>query len=327
MRILVVSDIHANWAALSAITQPFDVCLCLGDLVDYGPDPAPCVRWAMTHATYAIRGNHDHGVAQGIPVSGANGFRYLTQVTRPSMWEALGPEERRYLLQLPVTQRVTLGGKRYLMVHATPRDPLDEYLLKDPQTWAKRLQNVDADVVCVGHTHIQFNIRGERRSRLEPRKRGAAARRRSARRLRDHRRQQDRDEAHRVSRRANDRPGRGDALAAAGQGDDGIRASLRSTARLISIEEEPRVRAGRRAGSRGRLRGPCGMSPNSEAASQERANRGQVFLGGGGIDQDDSVIGADRFRGRPARGGRRASRLLPATRRTAARATRRGWFR
>ena len=158
MRILVVSDIHANWAALSAITQPFDVCLCLGDLVDYGPDPALCVRWAMTNATYAIRGNHDHGVAQGIPVSGANGFRYLTQVSRPSMWEALGPEERRYLLQLPVTQRATLGGKRYLLVHATPRDPLDEYLLKDPQTWAKRLQNVEADVVCVGHTHIQFNI-------------------------------------------------------------------------------------------------------------------------------------------------------------------------
>jgi putative phosphoesterase len=158
MRILVVSDIHANWAALSAITQPFDVCLCLGDLVDYGPDPAPCVSWAMRHATYAIRGNHDHGVAQGIPVNGSTGFRYLTQITRPSMWDALGPDERRYLLQLPVTRRFTLGGMRFLLVHATPRDPLDEYLLKDPETWAKRLQNVEADVVCVGHTHVQFNI-------------------------------------------------------------------------------------------------------------------------------------------------------------------------
>ena len=67
MRILVVSDIHANWPALAAIDEPHDVCLCLGDLVDYGPDPARCVRWAMEHAQYAIRGNHDHGVAQGIP--------------------------------------------------------------------------------------------------------------------------------------------------------------------------------------------------------------------------------------------------------------------
>src|SRR3954447_10945325 len=158
MRILVVSDIHGNWPALAAINEPHDVCLCLGDLVDYGPEPGPCVRWAMTKAQYAIRGNHDHGVAQGIPVSGGNGYRYLTQVTRPLMWESLGAEERRYLLQLPVTQRLTLGGRRYLLVHATPRDPLDEYLLKDPKTWAKRVHNVDADIVCVGHSHLQFNI-------------------------------------------------------------------------------------------------------------------------------------------------------------------------
>ena len=93
MRILVVSDIHANWPALAAINEPHDVCLCLGDLVDYGPDPGECVRWAMDHATYAIRGNHDHGVAQGIPVTGDIGFRYLTKVSRPSMWDSLAPEE------------------------------------------------------------------------------------------------------------------------------------------------------------------------------------------------------------------------------------------
>ena len=74
MRILVVSDIHGNWPALAAIDEPHDVCLCLGDLVDYGPDPARCVRWAMEHAHYAIRGNHDHGVAQGIPVAGREGL-------------------------------------------------------------------------------------------------------------------------------------------------------------------------------------------------------------------------------------------------------------
>ena len=158
MKILVVSDIHANWSALSAIRETFDVCLCLGDLVDYGPDPSACVRWAMENAKYAIRGNHDHGVAQGIPVTGDVGYRYLTRVTRPMMWESLGGDERRYLLRLPLTQRFTLEGRRFLMVHATPRDPLDEYLMKDPALWAKRVQNVEADVVCVGHSHFQFNL-------------------------------------------------------------------------------------------------------------------------------------------------------------------------
>ena len=159
MRILVVSDIHANWPALAAIDEPHDVCLCLGDLVDYGPDPGPCVRWAMEHATHAVRGNHDHGVAQGVPVVGDNGYRYLTRVTRPSMWESLGPDERRYLLQLPLMARFTLAGKRFLLVHGTPRDPLDEYVMNDEQAWSRRLKDVEADIVCVGHTHMQFNLR------------------------------------------------------------------------------------------------------------------------------------------------------------------------
>jgi putative phosphoesterase len=159
MRILIVSDIHANWPALAAINEPHDVCICLGDLVDYGPAPAHCVRWAMKHVTYGIRGNHDHGVAQGVPVVGEHGYKYLTRVTRPLMWETLGPEERRYLLRLPLTARATIDGKRYLMVHGSPRDPLDEYVLKDPEAWAKRLKDVDADIVCVGHTHMQFNLR------------------------------------------------------------------------------------------------------------------------------------------------------------------------
>src|SRR3954467_11596199 len=158
MRILVVSDIHANWPALAAIDEPHDVCLCLGDLVDYGPDPAECVRWALTHVHHAIRGNHDHGVAQGVSIFGDTGYRYLSRASRPLQWESLGPDERRYLLQLPLTKRVTLDGKRFLLVHGTPRDPLDEYVLKDKEAWAKRVQNADADIICVGHSHMQFNL-------------------------------------------------------------------------------------------------------------------------------------------------------------------------
>ncbi len=158
MRILVVSDIHANWPALSAIEEEFDVCLCLGDLVDYGPDPVPCVRWAMKHSDHSIRGNHDHGVAQGIKILGNRGYRYLTHVTRERHWQALNAEERRYLLELPLTDRFVLNDKRYLLVHGSPRDPLDEYVLNDPEAWSRRLEGVEADIVCVGHSHMQFNL-------------------------------------------------------------------------------------------------------------------------------------------------------------------------
>ena len=43
-------------------------------------------------------------------------------------------------------------------MHATPRDPLDEYLVEDEEAWLTRLESVEADYVCVGHTHIPFHL-------------------------------------------------------------------------------------------------------------------------------------------------------------------------
>src|SRR5688572_19993066 len=123
MRILLLADIHGNWAALQAINEPFDACLVLGDLVDYGLEPVPCIQWVRDHATYSVRGNHDHGVAQNVKVQGRSGFKYLTAITRPLTQERLSPNDRRFLGSMPVSRRVTLDTTRFLLVHATPRDP------------------------------------------------------------------------------------------------------------------------------------------------------------------------------------------------------------
>lgn len=156
MRILLVSDIHANWPALDAVNEPYDVCLCLGDLVDYGVEPLPCIDWARKNVTYGVRGNHDHGAAQGVTVNGAGGFRYLTSVTRPLTCASLLEPDRRYLAERPLTKHLTLDGKRYLMVHATPRDPMDEFNHPDINFWQLRLNNIDVDYVVCGHTHQPY---------------------------------------------------------------------------------------------------------------------------------------------------------------------------
>jgi len=156
MRILLLADIHGNWPALQAIQEPFDVCLCLGDLVDYGLEPVPCIQWVRDHATHAIRGNHDHAVAQMVTAQGKNGFKYLTAVTRPITQEKITSADRRYLGSLPISQRVTLDDVSFLLVHATPRDPLDEFAVPDASVWERRLADVDTNVVCVGHTHYPY---------------------------------------------------------------------------------------------------------------------------------------------------------------------------
>jgi putative phosphoesterase len=159
MRILLVSDIHGNFPALEAVREECDVCLFLGDLVDYGVESRPCIDWVRQRMTFGVRGNHDHGAAQGVAALGAVGFRYLTALTRPITCQCLESADRRFLADLPLTRWLTLGGKRFLLVHGTPRDPLDEFAPPDMALWTHRLKGIDADYVCVGHTHQQYTLR------------------------------------------------------------------------------------------------------------------------------------------------------------------------
>src|SRR5262245_1741107 len=147
MRILVLADIHANWPALAAVRESFDACLFLGDLVDYGTNPVPCIEWVQAHAIATVRGNHDHAVAQRIEARGGSGFRELAAATRPLHWHVLQTKHLKYLARMPVTTTVTVDNLRLALVHATPRDPMDEYLLDDPAGWRAQLAGFDADIL------------------------------------------------------------------------------------------------------------------------------------------------------------------------------------
>jgi len=158
MRILLVSDLHANRPAIEAIREPFDVCLCMGDLVDYGAEPAPVIDWVRRKTRACIRGNHDHMVAQNVVTAGGSGFKYLSAATRPISRQRISEADRRYLARLPVTQFLTLDGLRIMLVHASPRDPLDEYAPPEVEFWKRRVEGLDVDLVCVGHTHVPYQL-------------------------------------------------------------------------------------------------------------------------------------------------------------------------
>ncbi|MHC4874952.1 MAG: metallophosphoesterase family protein [Planctomycetota bacterium] len=156
MKILLISDIHSNWPALRAIDETFDACLFAGDLVDYATDPVPCIDWVRKHVTASVRGNHDHAVAQRIPVRKKNGLSRLAAQARPVHWDVLSSDDLKLLARMPVTRRLELDGRTFYMVHATPRDPFDEYLKRDAEAWQQRLSDIDADYAIVGHSHTQF---------------------------------------------------------------------------------------------------------------------------------------------------------------------------
>ena len=168
MRILVLADIHSNWPALAAIDEQFDACLFIGDLVDYGTNPIPCFEWVKKNVTATVRGNHDHAVAQKIQSAGDKGFRRLAAATRPVHWDVLTATQLKFLGRFPITRYIELDGIRFHLVHATPRDPMDEYLSSEPSEWENRLKNIDADFVCVGHTHRPFHLELENCQVLNP---------------------------------------------------------------------------------------------------------------------------------------------------------------
>jgi predicted phosphodiesterase len=160
MRALVLSDVHGNVAALDAIAaaERFDAVICLGDLVGYGPEPGACVRWMHASADLVVQGNHDRAVGEGVPPGCRAQFRWLAEATAPIARAQLAADDRAYLAALPRWAHLTLSGVRYMFVHATPRDPLYQYLGPDAGAWAEEVAGVDADVVVVGHTHLQFDL-------------------------------------------------------------------------------------------------------------------------------------------------------------------------
>ncbi|HEY7113578.1 MAG TPA: YfcE family phosphodiesterase [Thermoanaerobaculia bacterium] len=169
MRLLVVSDIHANFEALRAIPDSFDYVLCLGDLVDYGPEPEACLQWLRDRDAICVRGNHDQAVAAHVPCRGNPGLAQEAEATRRLFQDRLLPADASYLGTLPFQTRLRLGGMRFHLVHATPSDPLYTYVRPgDRGRWARELERVSADVLLVGHTHLPMILRIGEKTVINP---------------------------------------------------------------------------------------------------------------------------------------------------------------
>jgi predicted phosphodiesterase len=72
MRTALISDIHGNYAGLQAVLADIDrhACdriLCLGDLVDGGPQSIEVVRLLRERTIPVVRGNHDEYPNETLP--------------------------------------------------------------------------------------------------------------------------------------------------------------------------------------------------------------------------------------------------------------------
>ena len=150
MRILIISDIHANLTAFQAVLEhannQWDRIWFLGDLVGYGPDPNECALELQKHNHFALSGNHDQAVLGNLDIKSFNReAKFAISWTQ----EAISDETRDYLKSLPSKH---VEGK-FTLAHASPRHPVWEYIL-DPLTASENFNWFDTEYCLVGHTHV-----------------------------------------------------------------------------------------------------------------------------------------------------------------------------
>jgi putative phosphoesterase len=158
MRIATLYDVHGNIRALEAVLQeiPDDATIVVGGDVAAGPFPQEAVDGlrALGDRVRWIRGNADREL-----VAGEEGLAPPDLIEWVRSKLDAGTIE--WLGRLPPT----LVWERVLYCHATPRNDVDIFTERTPeQRIAFLFEDVAADVIVCGHTHMQFDrtITGKR---------------------------------------------------------------------------------------------------------------------------------------------------------------------
>jgi diadenosine tetraphosphatase ApaH/serine/threonine PP2A family protein phosphatase len=150
MRILVITDVHANITALEAVLADageFDATWCLGDLVGYGPDPNEVIESIRQLPNLScLMGNHDAASLNKIETSAFN-----TEARQALKWtqKFLSDASLNFLKSLP--EKLNIGD--VTLAHGSPRYPIWEYLL-DTRNATSNFDFFETAFCFVGHTHL-----------------------------------------------------------------------------------------------------------------------------------------------------------------------------
>jgi predicted phosphodiesterase len=152
MRALILSDIHGNLEALTAVLAAagtYDALWNLGDMVGYGASPNEVLDAIRPLATLSVRGNHDR-VCCGL--TSANNFNPTARAA--AMWtqRELNPENLAWLKAVPQGPLNPLEPG-ITCAHGSPLNE-DHYILNMRDAWAP-LQQMSSAITFFGHTHIQ----------------------------------------------------------------------------------------------------------------------------------------------------------------------------
>jgi putative phosphoesterase len=164
MKLLLLSDIHANFPALEAVVKFFTgisfdaICNC-GDSLVYGPFPNETLQWLQNNKVHSIVGNTDRKVRKLL--TGKN-FKKPRKEEKRIMYnwtaEQLNPSSRKYILSLKKSKQISIAGQTIGLFHGSPEYP-DEFLFPDtaPERFAALADLSPCNIIITGHSHTPFH--------------------------------------------------------------------------------------------------------------------------------------------------------------------------
>ena len=158
MQIAVFSDIHANLPALEAVLRDADEVgveerWCLGDVVGYGASPDGCVDLVREHTDACLVGNHDLAALGELDTS-----TFSSAAAAAVEWTAANASAAS--LQFLRGLEPADSSHAAALYHASPRDPVWEYVLW-PEQAAECLLVQERRVSLVGHSHVALFFSAE----------------------------------------------------------------------------------------------------------------------------------------------------------------------
>ncbi len=155
MKLGLISDAHGNIdgleICLSALeSQAVDRIYFLGDAVGYFPEVAGVIELLRTSDIHCLSGNHEAMLLGklSVPTKAEEVYR-LSEA-----FGTLSTEQRRELGNWPPELRLSIDGRKLMLVHGSPDDPLRGYVY--PGSDLGPFADLDVDVVFMGHTHRPF---------------------------------------------------------------------------------------------------------------------------------------------------------------------------
>ena len=152
MHYAIISDIHANLAAFTAVLDDIkhmggvEKVWCLGDVVGYGPDPRECIELLRQTDHFCVAGNHDWAAIGKIDT-----VEFNSDAASACQWTAqqLSSADVEYLGNLPLV----IEEGDFTLVHGSPREPIWEYLVSTSLA-KENFACFKSQLCLVGHSHV-----------------------------------------------------------------------------------------------------------------------------------------------------------------------------